>query len=55
MLTAKDLCEILQIHTNTLTKWMKKGVPHYKVGNVLRYDLDEVKAWMKNNTQGEGD
>lgn len=48
MLKITELAEVLRVHVRTLRDWLKKGMPHYKVGNTLRFDLEEVKEWMKN-------
>lgn len=27
-------------------------IPHYRIGNSLRFDLDELKAWLEFNRRG---
>lgn len=48
MLKIDELAEELRVHVRTLRRWLKDGMPHYKVGNVLRFDLEAVKKWMEN-------
>ena len=49
MITTKEVCELLQIHENTVYKLVKKGLPSYKIGNTRRYDEEEVLKWIKEN------
>lgn len=43
LLTAEQLIERTQIGKITLHRLTKRGViPHYRIGNSLRYDLKEV-------------
>lgn len=47
MLTRKELANELNVHTNTIDRKVKKGMPCYKDGKTVRFELEEVKAWMK--------
>lgn len=47
MLNKKEICEYFKISNTTIMKWIEQGVPHYKQGRTYRFDLDEVKAWLK--------
>lgn len=47
LLNKKQLAEYLDIERKTLDAWIKKGLPCYKHGRTYRFDLDEVKAWLK--------
>ena len=46
-ITTKELCEWLKISHNTANNWRRKGLPHVRVGNTVRYDREEVKKWMQ--------
>lgn len=48
MIKIEQLAELLQVSDSTLRRWLKEGLPHYRVGNVLRFDLAAVKEWMEN-------
>ena len=49
-MTEKELCEILQISTKTVYRYRKdKNLPHIKIGNSIRYDVDEIKNWLEQN------
>jgi len=48
------LSTFLNIPKATLSKWRSTGevnIPFCKIGNAVRYDLGEVKQWLKDNTQ----
>jgi len=48
------LATFLNIPKSTISKWRSTGevnIPFSKIGNAVRYDLDEVKQWLKDNTQ----
>jgi hypothetical protein len=47
MVTEKELLSRLQINRGTLFKWRKEGLPHIKVGRVIRYDYPDVVLWLK--------
>lgn len=48
-LTVKELAEALSVSPRTIIKWRQLGkIPAYKIGNAVRFDLDEVtKAIVK--------
>jgi excisionase family DNA binding protein len=42
------LAERLQIKRSTLYAWAERGsIPHLKLGRLLRFDPDEIGAWLK--------
>lgn len=48
-MTADEAIAHLQISRRTLNKWMAEdALPHHRVGQVLRFDQDEVDAWLRN-------
>jgi len=48
MMKIEQLAELLQVSDRTIRRWLSEGLPHYRVGNVLRFDLAAVKEWMEN-------
>lgn len=48
MLKLKEVAKYLDVHTNTVYKMIKEGLPHYKVGKEFRFKIEEVEAWLKN-------
>lgn len=47
MLNKQELCEYLKVNDRTLTKWIKQGLPCYHNGRTYRFDLEEVKQWLR--------
>ena len=47
MMNTKELTEYLKIHENTVYTYIKKGMPHYRIGKELRFEIEEVKEWLK--------
>jgi excisionase family DNA binding protein len=45
-LTLADLAIYASVGKNTLKKWLKDGMPYYKVNRCLRVRVDEFNAWM---------
>lgn len=46
-LTTKDLCERLKITRQSVYDWRKQGMPYKKFGKLVRFEYDEVKAWLE--------
>lgn len=44
--TSTELAKEFGVHLNSVYNWKRDGMPHQYVGKTLRFDLDEVKAWM---------
>lgn len=44
------LAERLRIKRSTLYAWAEQGtIPHLKLGRLLRFDPDEIEAWLQNH------
>lgn len=43
----KQLSEKLNVHTNTVYRLVKEGMPHIKIGNEYRFDFDKVEKWLQ--------
>lgn len=53
LLTVVEAAEYLGISRNGLYIQVRAGkVPHYRVGGSIRFDLDDLKAWLKSNRRG---
>ena len=50
LLTIDDLAHRLNIHRSTLYRLMDLGIPHLRIGYVLRFDLPVVMAWFAEYT-----
>ena len=48
LLTAADIARILAISKSLIYKWVEEQViPHYRLGKAIRFDLSEIKEWLK--------
>ncbi|MGE0171840.1 MAG: helix-turn-helix domain-containing protein [Oligoflexales bacterium] len=47
LICKKRLAEILGMSTSFVNKWMRRGLPYYKVGGRVRFNLDEVLVWLE--------
>lgn len=47
-LNKQQACHYLGISNNTLDSWIKKGLPHIKVGKTIRFDKAEINRWLQN-------
>lgn len=47
MLTTQQVLDRYGIHRNTLYKWRKWGLPHIRVGKIIRYEVAEVDEWLE--------
>lgn len=47
LVTLKELSTLLSLSVSTLSKWvMDNRVPHYKLGRAVRFNPEEVSAWL---------
>lgn len=45
--TVEKVAEYWGVHVQTVYTWAREGkIPHYKLGRVLRFRPDEVRAWF---------
>ena len=49
--TIQEVADTYSVTKQTIRNWIKRGLPHIKVGNVLRFDLQEVDKWIHENTK----
>jgi excisionase family DNA binding protein len=50
-----ELTKELDVHVNTVYKMIKQGMPHYKLEKDYRFDIEEVKNWLKERNNKRGD
>ena len=54
LVDAKTLAEITNLPVASVRRLAREGkLPHYKLGRLLRFDVDEVKAALKVVKTGE--
>lgn len=50
LLTIKDLAEYLQLNEQTVYRNFEKwNIPCLKLGRAIRFDIDQVRAWVQEN------
>lgn len=62
MMTGRELAETLKVSRAIVSKWTKEGLPCSYIGKVReasrgsrpRYDMDEVKAWLRSRSTCSG-
>lgn len=48
LLTVQQLSEYLGVQPSTVYHWTHEGfVPHYKVGDTIRFKSTEIERWMQ--------
>jgi excisionase family DNA binding protein len=54
LLTTRQVAELLAVSPATvLRRWRAGEIPGYRLGsNVLRFDADEVQAWLEARREG---
>lgn len=47
--TTEQLCDFLNVPRSTVYRWRThgEGPPAYRVGRGLRFDPDDVQAWLE--------
>ena len=45
----KDVATMLQLSTRSVDNLMAKGMPYLKLSKSVRFDLEQVADWVKNN------
>jgi excisionase family DNA binding protein len=53
LLTARELAELLGFAAGTIVDWAERDeLPHFKIGNKLRFKPSEVEAWLEQQRRG---
>ena len=47
LLTTNELAELMKVTTQSIYNWRKQGMPFYKIGKSVRFDLEEIREWLK--------
>ena len=49
LVSIEKISEILDINVKTIYDWTStRKIPHYKLGRLVKFDVDEVMAWLQN-------
>ena len=44
----KELAQYLDLSTNTIRSWVwMRKIPYFKMGRLVRFDLQEIDLWAK--------
>lgn len=46
ILNSAEVCEILGIHSNTLSRYRKQGLPMKRAGRSYQISRDALRAWL---------
>lgn len=47
LLTLEEVAEKFKVTSRTIYNWIDRGMPVMKIGGVIRFDTEEIRAWMK--------
>ena len=47
LLTLDELAKYLKVHPNTIYNWLKKDLPCFRRGSVIRFNLERVLEWLE--------
>lgn len=47
ILTIDELCDYIKSSKQAINQLCREGMPHYKVGTVMRFDKVKVDEWLK--------
>ena len=54
-LTAEELARVFKIKLSTVRLWTRSGMPHLKVGRLVRFDARLVQTWLEQKQQESSD
>lgn len=50
LISIKELSQFLNVKGSTLYAWVHNGtIPFYKLNGILRFDMEEIKEWVKSS------
>jgi excisionase family DNA binding protein len=48
MKSVSEIAEILGVKACTVYSWIHtKQIPHYKVGSLVKFRINDIEAWLK--------
>lgn len=54
-MTVAEVAELLQVSQRHIYQLVQDGhVPHLMIGKAIRFDPDQLGAWLKKQAQGKG-
>ena len=52
--TKDHLAQLLKVHPRTIDKYVKLGMPVIKIGDLPRFDYEDVIDWLKKREEMGG-
>lgn len=52
MLNVKDFAVFMKVSTRTVRRWITDGMPHVRIGQVIRIDKVNAMAWIESQRRG---
>lgn len=53
-LSVEEIAAHLGLKRDTVYKWVRlKGMPHHKVGRLVKFQRDEIDRWVKSGRAAE--
>jgi len=54
LMKIEELSDFLKVPVSTIYKWTHQNyIPHYKIGNKLRFDFEEIIDWLETKHYNE--
>lgn len=54
--TMKQIADMLNVHTNTVQKWISSGkLTHYKIGQSVRVSKEDLHSFLDDHKKGDKD
>ncbi len=54
LLTIDEFKDKVKVHHLTVRRWIKKGMPVYQEGKVIRINEEEALGWLKGGRKRNG-
>lgn len=48
MLTIKQVSEMYKVHTNTVRRWIERGLEVERIGKIIRIDPQKLEEFVNN-------
>lgn len=49
--TVADIAEVFNVNEESVRRWCAQGMPHKKVGRIIKLNDGEVQAWLSENNR----
>jgi excisionase family DNA binding protein len=52
-LSIHEICEHLGVSSDTVYKWIKQGMPAYRMGRLWKFKTSQVDAWVESGSAAD--